>query len=285
MRLILFIFIAGIIGIISLPILILFFIVLGYKNNNKGSVSDNQIEIEKQKYNAAQGYYRNQRIKQKENQNQKQVQSEKKHAYTQQQNQSQNHNPNQGQDLSQYYAFIEWLKQLQNHNKNQSQNQSQKYEERKKPKEAHYCPYTPEEEPEVAVRDEEGSINYKDGYKAKKLLSKHETDAYDIIKQVADEKGYTVFTKVRLLDLVEPKETKDDSKAHLWKIQAKHVDFVVCDKELAAKWVIELQDKSHKRPDRANRDIVVKSILTACGYKILMTYNVTPEKINYFLSE
>ncbi len=285
MGFILFVFIAGVIGIISLPISILFSIIRECKNNEDNS-PDNKIEIEKIKHNEAQGYYRNQRAKQKENQtqNQQEAQNEKL-TDTQCQEQPQNHNPDQEQDLSKYYGFIEWLKQLQNYNQNKSRDQSPKHEEKPKPKATPYCPYTPEEEPEVEVRDQEKGINYKDGYKTKKLLSKHETDAYDIIKQVADEKGYTVCPKVRLLDLVEPKEIRDDFKAYLWKIQAKHVDFVICDKELAAKWVIELQDKSHKRPDRANRDIVVKSILTACGYKILMTYNVTPEKINYFLSE
>lgn len=236
MTLILFIFTAGIIGVISLPILILFLIIRNCKNNKSESVADDRIDIEMQRHNEAQGYYRNQKNKQEENQSQNQEQDQtEEHTNTQGKNESQNCDPVQEQDLSRYYAFIEWLKQLQKYNQNQSQNQSQKYEESKKPKEAHYCPYTSEEEPEVAIRDQEEGINYKDGYKTKKLLSKHETDAYDIIKRVADEKGYTVFTKVRLLDLVEPKEIRDDFKAYLWKIQAKHVDFVVCDRELAAK--------------------------------------------------
>lgn len=250
------------------------------------NVADNQKDIEQRRYNEAQGYYRNQRSKQTENQSQKQGQAQsQKYTNTQRQEQIPNHNSVQEHDLSKDYAFIEWLKELQNYNQIQTQNQSQKYEESKKPKEARYCPYNSKEEPEVPIRDQEEGINYKYGYKSKKLLSKHETDAYDIIKRVADEKGYTVFTKVRLLDLVEPKKIRDDFKAPLWKIQAKHVDFVVCDKELNAKWVIELQDNSHKRPDRVERDILVKSILTANNYKVLMTYKVTPEKINYFLSE
>ena len=128
----------GIIGIITLPILILFFIIRGCRNKNRESVSDNQKDIEKQRYNEAQGYYRNQRRKQKEDQSQSQKQEQTQsetHAHTQQQDQDQDQDldpdpdPDKGQDLSKYYAFIDWLKELQNSNRNQSQNQSEKYED------------------------------------------------------------------------------------------------------------------------------------------------------------
>ena len=125
--------------------------------------------------------------------------------------------------------------------------------------------------------------DYRNGYQAKWLLTYNEKNAYKNIKEIADAKKYTVFTKVRLLDLVEPKSTNRTDQSYLWKIQAKHVDFVVCNENLVAKWIIELQDNSHKATNRAERDTLVKDILTACDYKVLMTYGATKEELNNFL--
>lgn len=137
---------------------------------------------------------------------------------------------------------------------------------------------------EQSQQTKETKINYIDGYKKIPLLSNHEYEAYKRIKAAADERKYTVFTKVRLLDLIEPKNINQKEQAYLWKIWAKHVDFVVCDEELNAKWIIELQDSTHDREDRIERDNLVKALLTNCNYKILMTYTATTEEIRSFLS-
>ena len=129
-----------------------------------------------------------------------------------------------------------------------------------------------------------GKKNYIEGYQQKWLLSYNEKAAYKIIKQVAEEKGYTVFAKVRLLDLVEPKIENRKDQSYLWKIQAKHVDFVICDEKMVARWIIELQDSSHAKENRIERDNLVKAILTNCKYKILMTYAANKEEIEKFLN-
>ena len=53
------------------------------------------------------------------------------------------------------------------------------------------------------------------------------------------------------------------------KVQAKHVDFLLCDSKLVARYIIELDDNSHIAPDRAERDQFVDSVLQAVGYKVL----------------
>ena len=58
-------------------------------------------------------------------------------------------------------------------------------------------------------------------------------------------------------------------KTYFYKIQAKHVDFVLCDAKLVARWVIELDDTSHRRADRAERDTFVDEVLMSTGYTIL----------------
>lgn len=138
-----------------------------------------------------------------------------------------------------------------------------------------------EETPKTEI--EEGK-NYRTGYQQKWLLTYNEKAAFKIIKEIAETKGYTVFAKVRMLDLVEPKSINKRDKSYLWKIQAKHVDFVICNEKLIAKWIIEIQDNSHKTTERTERDTLVKDILNACDYKVLMTYGPTKEEISNFLS-
>ena len=52
-------------------------------------------------------------------------------------------------------------------------------------------------------------------------------------------------------------------------VQAKHVDFVLCDSKLVARYIIELDDSSHNAPDRTERDQFVDRVLQAVGYKVL----------------
>ncbi len=66
-------------------------------------------------------------------------------------------------------------------------------------------------------------------------------------------------------------------------IKSKHVDFVICDKNLMAKWIIELDDSSHQNPDRAERDIFVDKSLTDCGYSILRTLYIRDDQVLSFL--
>lgn len=89
-----------------------------------------------------------------------------------------------------------------------------------------------------------------------------------------------MFTKVRLLDLIEPRKDISNYKTALWKIQAKHIDFVICDQNAKVKCLIEINDNSHNRPDRIERDKFVTEILQACGYKLLQTYNITENQLD-----
>lgn len=75
--------------------------------------------------------------------------------------------------------------------------------------------------------------------------------------------SYAVFSKVRLADLFDVRAGRG-RQAAFNQISAKHVDFVLCDpatsKVLAA---IELDDRSHQRPDRAERDRFVNNLFAA----------------------
>ena len=111
-------------------------------------------------------------------------------------------------------------------------------------------------------------------------MTLNEKAQYRRIQKWATDRNLIVFSKVRLLDLITPRKNQNNYKGLLWRIQAKHVDFVICDQDIRVKCIVEISDNSHDRSDRAERDNFVKEVLQACGYKVLMTYNVTDEQLD-----
>lgn len=125
--------------------------------------------------------------------------------------------------------------------------------------------------------------DYSNEYKPKYVLTTNEKRAFQIINEVTNELCYTVLAKVRLYDLIEPKDR--NNKGARWKIQAKHVDYVICDKNLIARYIIELNDNSHNREDRKERDEFITTALRNCGYKVLNTKYIEKERLLSWIRE
>jgi hypothetical protein len=111
-------------------------------------------------------------------------------------------------------------------------------------------------------------------FTAKTILTDREYEFYKKLKPLADEYGLSIYTKVRLADLIEPKPKEENP---YWmecfnKIKAKHIDFALADEETAIVALIELDDTSHARPDRVERDDFVNAVLENTGYTLLRTY-------------
>lgn len=120
-------------------------------------------------------------------------------------------------------------------------------------------------------------------YKQKWMFTTREKDAFNQLEPIVKEYGYRLFAKVRLFDLITPVESHTKYKSNLYRIQAKHVDFVVTKENLVAKFVIELDDSTHDREDRKQRDQFVDTVLTACGYKVLHVRTINRDEILHFL--
>lgn len=101
------------------------------------------------------------------------------------------------------------------------------------------------------------------------LLTKAERSFYNALRQaVAGE--WVVFAKVRLLDLLWLPRGTSNSQAHRNRVQSKHVDFVLCEPDLLTPvLVIELDDASHERADRQDRDALVDAVLRSAGLPVL----------------
>ena len=111
-------------------------------------------------------------------------------------------------------------------------------------------------------------------YNARTILTDREYEFYKKLRPLADEYGLSVYSKVRLADLIEPKPKAENP---YWmecfnKIKAKHIDFALADEDTAIVALIELDDTSHSRPDRIERDDFVNAVLENTGYTLLRTY-------------
>ncbi len=126
-------------------------------------------------------------------------------------------------------------------------------------------------------------------YEKVPILTNHELRNYQVLKQYTDENGYTINVKMRLADLINPRKntTRKIWYRNFMKITSKHVDFTLCDSDMNVVLIIELDDWSHERQDRKDRDQFVDAALTGAGLRILHLYDIDEEglsKINSILN-
>lgn len=115
--------------------------------------------------------------------------------------------------------------------------------------------------------------------KAKFLLSENEKQAYYALLPIAEEYGFTVCPKVRLADIVLVEKGTEEYMKWFNKIKAKHVDMVLCDKELNIVLAVEVDDPSHDRADRIERDEFVDKIYDKIGLPIIHLRNWNEEEL------
>lgn len=128
----------------------------------------------------------------------------------------------------------------------------------------------------VKAVTEGGEVERKPKYRyARKqfFLTRAEHECYDALIAAVGDK-YHVFAQVHLPTILDNKVKGQDWRAALAHINRKSVDFVLCDKAyISPKLAIELDDKSHERPDRQERDQEVERILNDAGVPLLRLEN------------
>lgn len=122
-------------------------------------------------------------------------------------------------------------------------------------------------------------------YHKKYLLTKNEYYFYRKLKQITEYNGLQILAKIRLADIVEVNKgiNKRDWIKYFSKIKSKHIDFAIAD-NMKIILIIELDDNSHQRNERKERDIFVDNVLINCGYEIIHTMGST-EQIENILYE
>ena len=106
-------------------------------------------------------------------------------------------------------------------------------------------------------------------FKRPSLVTKSELRFYKSLhKAVLDD--FEIFAMVRIADLIRVEKGSTNGRAWLNKILAKHIDFVLCDpKTLEPIVCIELDDASHQRADRIERDKFVNDAFDAADLPLL----------------
>ena len=104
--------------------------------------------------------------------------------------------------------------------------------------------------------------------KRKSLLTDSELRFYGVLRKSAED--WAICSMVRIADLIRVKPDTPKRQAWLNRILAKHVDFVLCNPEtMEVVLAIELDDRSHQRADRVERDEFVNDAFKAAGLPLL----------------
>lgn len=117
------------------------------------------------------------------------------------------------------------------------------------------------------------------------FLTKTEKEFYDSLT-LAIGQECRVFPQVHLSSILDHEVKGQSWKGALSHIQRKSVDFLVCDNTyLSPKLVIELDDPSHERSDRKERDGIVEKILNEAGVPLLRLRHNEPWNMEQVVSK
>ena len=124
-------------------------------------------------------------------------------------------------------------------------------------------------------------------YERRDLLTSNELAFYQILAPIVCQHGWQLLMKMRLADVMAVRKGTEDYMSYFNKIKAKHTDFVFCDPftlEILAG--LELDDPSHERPERQERDEFVDNAYAAAGIPLIHVWNpITPEELEQLLLE
>lgn len=112
------------------------------------------------------------------------------------------------------------------------------------------------------------------GYKCKDfLMTKSEHEFFDILIDIAGDQYY-IFPQIHLSTFLDNKIVGQNWRAAFKHINEKSVDYIICDKSYIKPIIaIELDDKTHEKDDRKERDYEVERILKEAGLILLRFKN------------
>lgn len=120
-------------------------------------------------------------------------------------------------------------------------------------------------------------------YRRKYLLTKNEWAFYKRLKPLADRYRMAVIAKIRLADLIEVDTSETTEFGRFFsRISSKHIDFGLVNPEnMEVLFLIELDDSSHSRPERMERDDFVNRVCAKTGYTLIRTHGDISEVEQY----
>ena len=120
---------------------------------------------------------------------------------------------------------------------------------------------------------------YKKYYKPKIYITTlNEMKFYNVLLEIAKELDYILFSQVSLYNIISMQDNLDYSThtKYFNKIASKSIDFVLVDKKCRIKLCIELDDNSHKKKNRIERDNFINELFKELEIDLLRypVYNI-----------
>jgi len=120
------------------------------------------------------------------------------------------------------------------------------------------------------------------------FLTVREASFFRVLLPIANNYGLYVFAKPRIADFVDT--TVDDrNSAQFWRcfneISRKHIDFLICDDYFKPLAGFEVDDASHKRPDRIARDAIVNAIYKSFDFKVFRVWEYSSASVEEMIAE
>lgn len=104
-------------------------------------------------------------------------------------------------------------------------------------------------------------INYSTLYTKKEyIMTSEELKFYKLLKSITNKYNLIIFTQVSLYAIIKSNNIKDFNK-----IKSKSIDYVITDNNGKIKFCIELDDETHLKENRQERDIFVNELLNQIG--------------------
>lgn len=130
--------------------------------------------------------------------------------------------------------------------------------------------------------NEKGRVSKKDEWlpytKKTWLLTRSEREFFSVLERVVGGEYY-IFTQLALDKIVMLEGKGSFRSGYRNKIDQKSVDFALFSKQdISPVLVIELDDYTHKRPDRQTRDGFVDRVLNHCGIPIIHITSIQKEE-------
>lgn len=117
-------------------------------------------------------------------------------------------------------------------------------------------------------RPEKPALDFTVYRKADSLATKGELAFYSVLQAAVDDK-VLICPKVRLLDVISAHRT-ENWQSYNNRLMQKHIDFVLCESQtLRPLLAIELDDRTHQRKDRQERDEFINQVYQAAQLPVL----------------
>lgn len=113
-------------------------------------------------------------------------------------------------------------------------------------------------------------------YRQKFLLTKTEYGFYKILEEKCTNSNLVICPKVRLEDFISVYGTKNIGKYRGY-IKSRHVDFLICDKDLHIKAGLELDDSSHNTREAAKKDRFKNELFHSIGVPLFRIKTIRSE--------